>query len=305
MEEMTEMKQDQVRKEERSAVELIQQGRAAWSEMEQKKQLWQQGEAMQKQKQAQEEDAATNCFETGFGKCVLASMFIVPVVFAFNMAESILGGIGWLILGFIIFMFAVGVPYMLIDEKYFKPKRLAVYQEGKAKQSDLPDEDAVNIAAWKTEYDELAAREEVCRLVQNVPQAYLNDAALKELEAIALTNPNLAMKDIITIYEVRAAKETGTLQAKKEETQAAAPNTGGVVNNITVADLATSRKSKWIAFLLCLFLGWLGFHRFYTGKVGTGILYMFTLGLCGVGVLIDLIVILLGGFKDCYGKLLS
>lgn len=52
------------------------------------------------------------------------------------------------------------------------------------------------------------------------------------------------------------------------------------------------RCHKWTAFFLCLFLGCLGAHKFYEGKTGRGILYIFTLGLFGVGVLIDLIVIL-------------
>ena len=51
-------------------------------------------------------------------------------------------------------------------------------------------------------------------------------------------------------------------------------------------------KNKWAAFLLCFFLGGLGAHKFYEGKVGMGILYIFTVGLFGIGWLIDLIVIL-------------
>ncbi|MDO4199102.1 MAG: NINE protein [Erysipelotrichaceae bacterium] len=53
--------------------------------------------------------------------------------------------------------------------------------------------------------------------------------------------------------------------------------------------------SKWVSFLLCLFLGVLGAHKFYEGKIGMGILYIFTGGLLGIGVLVDLIAIL---FKD-------
>jgi len=49
--------------------------------------------------------------------------------------------------------------------------------------------------------------------------------------------------------------------------------------------------NKWIAFLLCYFTGVLGVHKFYEGKIGTGLLYLFTFGLFGLGVIVDLIII--------------
>ena len=51
-------------------------------------------------------------------------------------------------------------------------------------------------------------------------------------------------------------------------------------------------KNKWVAVLLCLFLGVFGGHKFYEGKIGMGILYILTLGLLGIGAIIDLIVLL-------------
>lgn len=49
-------------------------------------------------------------------------------------------------------------------------------------------------------------------------------------------------------------------------------------------------KNKWVAFFLCLFT--LCGHKFYEGKFGMGILYLCTLGLFGIGWIIDLFTIL-------------
>lgn len=65
-----------------------------------------------------------------------------------------------------------------------------------------------------------------------------------------------------------------------------------------------SPKSRLAAALLAWFLGIIGVHRFYVGKVGTGVLMIFTLGGLGIWALIDFIVILVGSFKDKEGRLL-
>lgn len=71
-----------------------------------------------------------------------------------------------------------------------------------------------------------------------------------------------------------------------------------VVNNVNTNTNLTGamhgqRKKKWVAFLLCLFLGIFGAHKFYEGKIMMRILYIFTGGLLSIGVIVDLIAILL------------
>ena len=74
----------------------------------------------------------------------------------------------------------------------------------------------------------------------------------------------------------------------------------------SVAPVANkSDKSKTTALLLCIFLGGLGVHRFYVGKIGTGIVWLLTGGVLGIGWLIDIIMIAVGKFKDKQGNILA
>jgi TM2 domain-containing membrane protein YozV len=66
----------------------------------------------------------------------------------------------------------------------------------------------------------------------------------------------------------------------------------------TTTSSVTGQKSWLVALLLCFFLGMLGAHRFYVGKIGTAILQILTFGGLGIWVLIDLIMIIIGRFSD-------
>ena len=66
-----------------------------------------------------------------------------------------------------------------------------------------------------------------------------------------------------------------------------------------------SQKSKVTALLLCIFLGGIGVHRFYVGKTGTGILYLLTGGVFGIGWIVDIFSIAFGGFRDANGQFLK
>ena len=62
-----------------------------------------------------------------------------------------------------------------------------------------------------------------------------------------------------------------------------------------------SKKDYIATVLLCFFLGTFGIHRFYVGKIWTGILMLITCGGLGIWVVIDFIVIVIGKFTDKKG----
>lgn len=66
-----------------------------------------------------------------------------------------------------------------------------------------------------------------------------------------------------------------------------------------------SDKSRAVALVLGLVLGVFGAHRFYVGKVGTGILMLCTAGGLGIWYLVDNIMIASGGFRDAEGRLVT
>ncbi len=63
----------------------------------------------------------------------------------------------------------------------------------------------------------------------------------------------------------------------------------------------TSDKGFVPTVMLCFFLGALGVHRFYVGKIGTGIVQLLTLGGLGIWALVDFIMVVTGNFKDGQG----
>lgn len=67
----------------------------------------------------------------------------------------------------------------------------------------------------------------------------------------------------------------------------------------------TNEDRRLIALILCILVGSLGVHRFYTGNIVTGVLMLITLGGCGVWTIIDLIMIAANTYRDGNGNTLK
>ncbi len=62
-----------------------------------------------------------------------------------------------------------------------------------------------------------------------------------------------------------------------------------------------SPRSRLVALVLCVLLGYFGVHRFYVGKFMTGVIWLLTGGLFGIGYIVDIVMIALGNFTDIDG----
>lgn len=73
------------------------------------------------------------------------------------------------------------------------------------------------------------------------------------------------------------------------------------LQGIEIKTQSGSEKSAIKTLLFLMFLGFLGAHKFYLGKTKWGFIYLFTLGLFGIGTFVDFIRLVMGNLTDSNG----
>lgn len=129
-------------------------------------------------------------------------------------------------------------------------------------------------------------------LITALTEAGFFHAEQQSSDNVKLTIPESYNKIANTICRQLQVASEKAAALGSVQTVAAAPTTA---KQVQAASLGTTR-SKWVVLALALFLGGLGVHRFYTGKIKSGIVWLLTGGLFGFGWLCDVIAILINRF---------
>ena len=118
---------------------------------------------------------------------------------------------------------------------------------------------------------------------------------------------NLNKKSASVSFGPKGLKHTVSTTGKSHTT-VGVPGTGlsyttsgGRPGSVPGRQRPTSPKSKAVVLPLCIFLGMLGVHRYYVGKIGTGVIWTLTAGFFGIGWIVDIFTVALGGFYDVNG----
>lgn len=96
-----------------------------------------------------------------------------------------------------------------------------------------------------------------------------------------ITNPKKALYN--KVYKKTTFGISDIVSSNKTNKKTTPTSSKRMYNN------SSKEKNKWIALVLCIFLGFFGVHKFYEGKREIGILYIFTLGIFGLGWLCDIV----------------
>lgn len=156
-----------------------------------------------------------------------------------------------------------------------------------------------------------AVEEEVAEIEKATPstvEVVSNDVKVQEVvtpqvvnayEALETENAVASNNESVVLSNVTTTSSKFSNDNLRTETKAnhKLKNEKTFVKKMKNSSEGEGGKSWLVALLLCIFLGALGIHRFYLGYTGLGILYLLTGGICGIGVLVDFIMLLTGSLK--------
>ena len=120
-----------------------------------------------------------------------------------------------------------------------------------------------------------------------------------------VANRSAASPTVVSDAEMLGALSAqGAVESTPPDATASSSDPGNMSSRATAAwdQEVESDYTRLPIFILCLLFGVFGVHRFFVGKVGTGVLMLITIGGLGIWYVVDVILIIFGQFRDRDGR---
>ena len=139
----------------------------------------------------------------------------------------------------------------------------------------------------------MAKSDGVAQNTENLTVQSVNSTENAAVEA-SIVNTALVSSTILAKNEVATLKNSTQTSTHAVKSATVISKKAKLKLVSSVSNKTLSQEIDWVAFILCLFLGVFGIHRFYLGYPLIGVLQILTLGGFGIWILIDLIRIITG-----------
>ena len=121
----------------------------------------------------------------------------------------------------------------------------------------------------------------------------INSTTAVETKFCKECGQRIAKKAVICPMCGCQVEETATAQSAPQIVINNSNQNANTNNNVNAGMMVGARlRNKWVAIALCLFLGFVGGHKFYEGKIVGGLLYACTGGMLLIGVILDFLALL-------------
>lgn len=164
----------------------------------------------------------------------------------------------------------------------------------------IETEEAEQLLTANNISDQKATSESIINEIPNTSNIVMNEDSPVIAELSLSTSGD--SKSLKRVNSVNVEKKIGNQMLESRQHSKLKAYSNKPEKSKKASSAANGGKLQIVALILCILLGLIGVHRFYLGYTGLGVLYLLTLGIFGIGWIIDIILLIIPNGLTPKGK---